>query len=147
MNLQSRPFQFSNTKILALFTLLVILADELSKIIAQKSLAVSCNRGIAFGFGTEGKVMSIIALILVLWFLVKAKEDVRKIGLTLIFAGGLANLVDRVVSGCVRDFIAIWIFPTFNLSDIAITFGVVVTLYALVINERKGLAKSDEHNF
>ena len=147
MNLQSRPFQFSNTKILALFTLLVILADELSKIIAQKSLAVSCNRGIAFGFGTEGKVMSIIALILVLWFLVNTKENVRKVGLTLIFAGGLANLVDRMVSGCVRDFISIWIFPRFNLSDIAITFGVVITLYALVINERKGLAKSDEHNF
>ena len=147
MNLQSRPFQFSNTKILALFTLLVILADELSKIIAQKSLAVSCNRGIAFGFGTEGKVMSIIALILVLWFLVNTKENVRKVGLTLIFAGGLANLVDRMVSGCVRDFISIWIFPRFNLSDIAITFGVVIPLYALVINERKGLAKSDEHNF
>lgn len=147
MNLQNRPLQFSNTKILALFSLLVIFTDELSKIIAQKSLAVSCNRGIAFGFGTEGKVMSIIALILVLWFLVNTKEDVRKVGLTLIFAGGLANLVDRAVSGCVRDFIAIWIFPRFNLSDIAITFGVVITLYALVINERKGLAKIDEHNF
>lgn len=49
----------------------------------------------------------------------------------LIFIGGLSNLVDRILSGGVIDFLDIKIIPVFNLADIYITIGVMWMLIDL----------------
>jgi signal peptidase II len=47
----------------------------------------------------------------------------------LVISGAAGNLVDRVRQGYVVDFIRFywkdWEYPTFNVADIAITFGVI----------------------
>jgi signal peptidase II len=57
-----------------------------------------------------------------------------KLGYGLIFGGGLANLVDRVVFGGVLDFIDLHAgalhWPAFNIADLAITIGVIVLVFA-----------------
>jgi len=53
-------------------------------------------------------------------------------GLTLIVAGGLSNLADRVARGSVVDFLNVGIGPLrtgiFNVADMAITTGIVLTV-------------------
>lgn len=149
LNLQNRFHNFINTKILIFFALAIIFVDEVSKVIAQKYLDVSCNPGIAFGFGEkgEGKIASFVALTLVFFLLWKAKEHKLKLGFFLVFAGGLANLVDRMFWGCVRDFIAITVFPSFNISDVVISLGLVVIIYVIFDSSKSRPKESDERNF
>jgi hypothetical protein len=62
----------------------------------------------------------------------------RQIALSFILGGALGNLVDRLKSGEVVDFIEIgwrrWHWPVFNVADSAVTIGVV--LFALAWSRR-----------
>jgi signal peptidase II len=63
------------------------------------------------------------------------------LGLTLFAAGGLSNLVDRIVHGKVVDFMNIGIGPLrtgiFNVADMAITAGVVLVIIASARSKSK----------
>src|SRR5262245_11931400 len=62
------------------------------------------------------------------------------LGLGLVLAGGLSNLVDRVARGSVVDFLNVGLGPVrtgiFNLADVAILVG--VALFALGRSRRAG---------
>ena len=62
----------------------------------------------------------------------------KTIGLSLIAAGGVGNLIDRVAFGTVRDFLNVGIGPlrtgVFNVADLAITTGVVLLLALAVFS-------------
>ena len=62
------------------------------------------------------------------------------LGLGLVLAGGLSNLVDRVARGSVVDFLNVGVGPVrtgiFNLADVAILVG--VALFALGRRRRAG---------
>jgi len=45
------------------------------------------------------------------------------LGVGLAFGGAGGNLIDRVVRGCVTDFLDIRVWPVFNLADMAIVSG------------------------
>jgi signal peptidase II len=53
-------------------------------------------------------------------------------GETLILAGGISNLVDRILFGGVLDFILFtfgtWSFPVFNSADAAIVLGAAIMI-------------------
>ena len=49
----------------------------------------------------------------------------------LLIGGALGNLIDRIASGSVTDFIELPLWPAFNVSDMAITFGVLARLVLL----------------
>ena len=55
-------------------------------------------------------------------------------GETLIVAGSLSNLLDRMLYGGVVDFVVVhcreWVFPVFNGADVAIVIGVFIMLIA-----------------
>ena len=61
---------------------------------------------------------------------VRRLRPVALFGLWLLFAGGLSNLVDRVVHGRVVDFLNVGIGPVrtgiFNVADMAIMLGVAL---------------------
>jgi signal peptidase II len=75
-----------------------------------------------------------IALSIATYFLIrKSKMSLLKTSaLALIIAGGLGNLIDRVVYGYVTDFINVGLGPVrtgiFNIADVAIVIGVLILL-------------------
>ena len=131
-----------------LIILLVIVLDQLLKNIAPKFFPVYCNEGIAFGlFQTPYSQIVVAAVLLILVFYTSSpstgaqgklsREVYAKYGLALILGGGISNFIDRLTVGCVRDFIDLWFFPSFNLADASISIGVGI-LIAFVILRPKG---------
>lgn len=95
------------------------------------------NTGSAFGmFTDQAFLLSIIAmagLVVVLMFFRYLKQLglAGGIALSLIFAGALGNLIDRLRLGHVTDFIYVrlwdnFYWPAFNVADSAITTGAIL---------------------
>ena len=80
-------------------------------------------------------VTFILCVVIVAYALLASKEAsmLEMVGLALVFAGGVGNLIDRMVNGYVVDFISpLFIdFPTFNVADTGITCGIVCVIVAL----------------
>lgn len=59
------------------------------------------------------------------------------VGLSLVFAGGFGNMVDRATGGYVIDFIQVLFvdFPVFNIADIGVTCGIAVVMAALLAHK------------
>jgi signal peptidase II len=102
-------------------------------------LTYTRNSGVAFGLGAGTNfpfyVFSLLAAgaILVLFLRGRVQGRVRETALALIFGGAVGNLVDRITTGLVVDFVDVgvgaWRFPVFNVADSAVTVG--VALFAL----------------
>jgi signal peptidase II len=86
--------------------------------------------------------VSILALIIivVLFFKSPPEEQLSKTALTLILAGALGNLVDRLRLGVVVDFIDLYWrgfhWPAFNVADSAISIGVGMLIIDLLLKQR-----------
>jgi signal peptidase II len=52
--------------------------------------------------------------------------------LALLWAGSAGNVIDRLRTGAVIDFVDLRVWPVFNVADIAITVGFVVLAWRLV---------------
>ena len=101
--------------------LAVIGLDQISKTLILKYFPqlVIINKGIAFGFLASDwwLLINLFILGLVVFFL---KNKPAK---SLIIAGGVSNILDRLFRGGVVDFINIGFFPSFNLADFFICLG------------------------
>src|SRR4030042_2997557 len=105
------------------------------KILPFLHLVLVTNKGAAFcmfkhigsGFFIAA---SAIAIIFVLYLLIRGKED--HLGLSLILGGAIGNLIDRILYGSVVDFIDLSIgkyhWPAFNVADSALSIGVTIIL-------------------
>ncbi|HLV60287.1 MAG TPA: signal peptidase II [Fredinandcohnia sp.] len=98
------------------------------------ALRLAFNEGVAFSF-LEGipywmlGAGAIVLLALVLWNLRDLLASrIGASALGLVAAGGLGNAVDRLWDGKVTDMISVWLWPVFNVADIAITVGVGLLL-------------------
>lgn len=120
----------------------IVLLDQGSKFLVKLyQLPVRLNYGITFGLLTDNSfsllptaIYFILLLILFLLVFKKPKAPIVVVSLELILAGGISNVLDRMVnSGGVVDFVKIWQFPVFNLADVAITIGVLLIIYNIVI--------------
>lgn len=86
-------------------------------------------------------VISVIASIVVLVFYFKTVSThvFLSIGFALIFGGAAGNLIDRIRFGEVVDFLDFYInnlhWPAFNVADSAITIGVGIFLYHVVLGK------------
>jgi len=98
-------------------------------------LVLVTNKGAAFGmFKHIGSsffiAASVIAIIFVIYLLIRGKED--HLGLSLILGGAIGNLIDRILYGSVVDFIDLSIgkyhWPAFNIADSALSVGVTIIL-------------------
>ena len=105
------------------------------KILPFLHLVLVTNKGAAFGmFKHIGSsffiAASVIAIIFVIYLLIRGKED--HLGLSLILGGAIGNLVDRILYGSVVDFIDLSIgkyhWPAFNIADSALSVGVTIIL-------------------
>jgi signal peptidase II len=94
------------------------------------------NRGVAFGVLSQQGLsahlfvlVSVAALGLILYFLrhLGEHEHLMAFGLSLVFAGAIGNIIDRLRIGEVIDFIDLYVgshhWWFFNLADASITVG------------------------
>jgi signal peptidase II len=108
------------------------------------------NKGAAFGIFADSAVrlpffigISVLAAAAILWYLGRISEEQKllRVSLSLILAGALGNLIDRLRLGEVIDFLdAHWHqhhWPAFNVADSAITVGVALWLLDLWLEERR----------
>ena len=131
----------------------VIALDQISKAVVMRSmipgesipilpnifhLTYVLNPGAAFGILSNQRMFLLItgaALILVTAYfypLLKKSDACLRFGATAILSGAVANLIDRIQTGCVVDFFDFRIWPVFNVADIAIVLGVGFMIYAIL---------------
>jgi len=94
------------------------------------------NSGVAFGLGAGHRFpfywFSLAAVAVIVWMFARHREHtlLRQLALSLILGGALGNLVDRLSTGEVIDFILVgwrqWYFPVFNVADTAVSIGVAL---------------------
>ena len=82
-----------------------------------------------------------VLLLLLVVASVRARRDAMQLaGMALLVAGGASNLIDRISSGRVVDFLSIGIGPVrtgiFNVADVAITIGIAAVLISEPMNRR-----------
>jgi signal peptidase II len=143
----------------ALLLLVVIGIDQLTKGLIRHSIAPGSerkvigplsfvhvhNRGVAFGFLGGGGILVLIVTFAALALLVAyfARHPERRLlwlPTGLLLGGALGNIVDRLRQGYVTDFIHVPHWPSFNVADVCITFGVVALVLVL---DRGGRAAAD----
>ncbi len=99
------------------------------------------NAGAAFGlFAGRVWLLSLVALVVAITFVYLLREAVRQdhlpgIALGLLVGGAAGNALERVRLGHVTDFIAIGIWPKFNIADTAITVGLILVASYLLWRE------------
>ena len=111
------------------------------------------NTGAAWGIFSDMTallaVLSILVCILAALYLfvfAPLSSPLAAVGLSLVFAGGIGNAIDRLCNYYVIDFIRpVFIdFPVFNIADIGVTCGCVLFIVALVIDwARQGREEAD----
>ena len=160
-------------KNLFFFSSLVLILDQVTKVFILKNLEIYqsieitsflnivlvFNSGAAFSIFADGyawqRYMLIISSITIIgfliYFLIKHIKDnwAQRLGVYLIIAGAIGNLIDRVRLGMVVDFIDFHIgsfhWPAFNIADRAISLGAII----LIIFELRYLTinkKSSQEN-
>ena len=72
-----------------------------------------------------------MVLLILVFYASRSREVSTKYGFALILGGGISNFIDRLTAGCVRDFIDLGFFPSFNLADAAISVGVIVMIFVV----------------
>jgi len=113
-------------------------------LVPSLNLTLMYNEGAAFSFlaGAGGwqrwffaGLATLVTIALGVWLhRLKATERMTAIGIALVIGGAVGNLIDRIRTGRVVDFIDVyyadWHWPAFNLADSAITLGVALLLVA-----------------
>ena len=108
------------------------------------------NTGVAFSFLSSSNILIQGALILIivcaLAFLIysflNAKGSHEKTAFTLIISGGFGNLIERIISGYVTDYLYLHLgnfsLFVFNFADLLITIGACIIIFLwLSGNEQK----------
>lgn len=87
------------------------------------------------------KVLPIAVIVgIALYLQVKGKNEhwSLKTALSLIIAGGIGNLIDRIRFGFVVDFLDFRVFPVFNIADIAVCTGCGFLILYVLFLEKSG---------
>ncbi len=148
-----------------LFIAFLFVIDQVSKAVISKNIALMSTRsiipgflnlthvrntGAVFGFFSQPgnrlfivlTLASLAALGFVVYYFIKADPSQRlmKFSLSLILAGALGNLLDRVLRGYVVDFLDFyvkkWHWPAFNVADSCITIGALLVIYVFFFKRK-----------
>jgi signal peptidase II len=151
--------------ILSIISVVVLFLDQATKIFIDRTMDLHStitvvenffnityirNKGAAFGFLAESSfrlpffiLISIIAVIVIIGIFRKLRPEQKltAVSLSLIFAGALGNLIDRIRLGEVIDFIYVhWYehyWPAFNVADSAICVGVALLALDMLRDEQR----------
>ena len=140
-----------------IFMIVLIVLDQVTKLIARSALADSSvaviegvfefklvyNTGVAWGmFGQSPVVITLIALIIMavvafVYFKIPVENKrlrFLRILLVLIFSGAAGNIIDRLCVDAVTDFLYFKLinFPVFNVADIYVTVSGILVAILLI---------------
>lgn len=141
-----------------LLTAAIILADQVTKLMIRTWMHVGesveilgeffrityvRNMGAAFSMLSGQRVLLIAIPVLVvagaLWYFhhYKDKHWIFYTAWSMIIAGGIGNLIDRIAFGWVTDMLDFSIFPpVFNVADIGVTVGCALFVFYTLMEER-----------
>ena len=122
---------------------LLVAADQITKLVlANRDFFILGlrihevnNYGLGFGLNLGSPVnVLLISFILVLfiWYWLTKSEKTNfaeQLALTLIIAGGISNLADRIFLGFVRDFFDFNLGFTLNLADLYVILGLLIIFF------------------
>lgn len=114
-----------------------IVAGERISVFPGVHLVHTRNHGVAFGLeaGNQTLVAILVGLALLgllVYFATHTSRPLIWLATGLLLGGALGNLLDRVRTGSVLDFIQLPLgWPPFNLADAAIVLGVALLLFAI----------------
>ena len=137
-----------------------VILDQVTKLIVVKNMELYSsapfipgiiefryilNRGAAWGMFSENRwvflVVSAAALIALPLLLYRYRHLHFMFGfsLSLIIGGAIGNMIDRVFSGAVVDFLnfPFMDFPVFNVADICVTVGAVLMFIYLIFIDKE----------
>lgn len=131
---------------------MIVFADQASKWLVRRAAAdlpvelgwgfglrLVSNSGVSFGRLTDDGdlVLAVVCvLVAVLAFAVCVAPAGYRLGLGVLLGGAAGNLIDRLRTGAVVDFVDVPWWPTFNLADAAIVAGVVLVVWAVLRDAR-----------
>ncbi|MBU1176130.1 MAG: signal peptidase II [Alphaproteobacteria bacterium] len=107
------------------------------------------NPGISYGLLQGVPALALLALMAVAsgvlgWWWLKSDTALTRFGLAVCLGGAASHFVDRLIYGAVPDFFYFhWqslSFYVFNISDTAITIGVILLLIDMVLPQRRAPA-------
>ena len=150
----------NKTFLTTILVIITVLIDQISKLIILKNIFFLSqginifwglnivyveNRGVSFGLLSEFNIpfyLGILSFIIsgyIIYLILKTKNKLEIIGLSLILGGALGNGYDRLVNGYVIDFIDIYFkkyhWPAFNFADLFITLGAILFLIEILRNK------------
>lgn len=101
------------------------------------------NTGVAFGVLSGGGalvvVVTVVALVGLIGYLaLRPDRPWLWLPTGMLVGGALGNLIDRISSGSVIDFIKLPAWPAFNVADMSITFGVIALVLVLEFGREHG---------
>lgn len=100
----------------------------------------SANAGISFGLlrGVDPMAVSLLTGLVLAIAVASARRAhgfLFQAAIWLVLAGGVANLIERVVHGRVLDYVDVGLggtrWPTFNLADVAISLGFIAVVVGI----------------
>lgn len=104
------------------------------------------NEGSAFGIKLLKNneyiiVNSLILSLLTIFIIHRTKKNPKysifyQFCLLFLLAGGIGNIIDRIIHGKVIDFIYFHNFPVFNIADVFISIGMIIFIMTFLIEER-----------
>ena len=141
----------------------LVLADQVSKTIVVRTMSLYesvpiiqnffhftyiTNDGMAFGINFPFgyfifTTISILLTAFLFWYLwsVRNHSIIIRLGIGLIIAGAIGNLIDRILIGEVIDFLDFMIgdfhWYVFNLADSYVTVGMGLVLFDSIVLEKK----------
>ena len=141
----------------------LVLADQVSKMIVVRTMSLYesvpiiqnffhftyiTNDGMAFGINFPFgylifTTISILLTAFLFWYLwsVRNHSIIIRLGIGLIIAGAIGNLIDRILLGEVIDFLDFMIgdfhWYVFNLADSYVTVGMGLVLFDSIVLEKK----------
>ena len=124
---------------LAIMIFLIIFIDQLSKVLVVHYEEISLLSGnivlkqsqisnSAYDETSRGvNILTNLVIVGIILGIIKSDNQFvtkkTKILLSLAFAGGVSNIIDRLCRGSVVEFVNIGNFPAFNLADVCILIG------------------------
>lgn len=122
------------------------------------NLTYTRNPGIAFGMLSDGRLRwalvaaSIAAIALIAFYMIRSDSMSRLLAVALsMLTGGIGgNLVDRIRTGFVIDFIEVYYrdyrWPVFNIADASITIGAALIALDMFLGPKRRPAQNENYD-